>query len=137
MLYVGHFSFYVPDGGSALEAVDGGGEFTLLVGAESSDEALQKFRDLTEWLDDSLESFESVGDVYLDRINEIKTLPPEGVLSFYIQRSHNSDPVQASISTALPNLAPEYGSSAIWESDDDEESDSGGAIHKLFLYEDF
>ena len=85
-MYVGHFSFDVAGGGSALETVDDG-DFTLLAEAESADEALEKFSALIELLDDSFEGFDSVGDVYLDSVSEIKKLPPEGVLSYFTQRS--------------------------------------------------
>ena len=81
-LYVGHFSFDVPDGWAELEAVNDG-NFTLLVKAESADEALGKYRDLIEKLDDSFEGFGAVGNVYLDSVSEVKELPPEGALSHF------------------------------------------------------
>lgn len=130
-LYVGHFSFDVPDRWAELEAVNDG-DFTLLVKAESADEALGKYRDLIEKLDDSFEGFGAVGNVYLDSVSEIKELPPEGALSHFTKRS---DDGRASVSSALPGVEPEYGVAFVWTSAEDEEGPHGRMIRNPFVYD--
>ena len=122
MLYVGHFSFDPTKDAELLDDVDGG-EFTLLVEADSADEAIEKFRNLINRLDDSFESFGSVGDVYLHSASEIRKMPAEGVLSYFTERSHG---MRASLSTALPGVEPEHVAAFDWGSDETYKDEDGG-----------
>jgi len=111
-----------------LDGVNGG-EFTLLVEADSAEEAIEKFRNLINNLDDSFESFGSVGDVYLHNASEIREMPAEGVLSYFTERSQG---MMASISTALPGVDPEHVAGFDWGHNEVDED--GGVTPRPFVH---
>ncbi len=81
MHYLGHFTF---DGerleGSPL-AGPTTGWFTMLVEADSAKEAIDKFGDLIESLDDSgFEGFDSVRNIYFEEAIEVKKATQRGRL---------------------------------------------------------
>src|SRR5215210_588554 len=110
MLYVGHFSFDSREPTAAIAETEGG-SFTCLVEAESVESAVEKFSDLVISLDDSSEAFESVGDVFLNDIIEVKKLPDQGVLTRF--EEHMADEL-GTISTTLPGVPEEFCVSYSW-----------------------
>jgi hypothetical protein len=135
MLYVGHFSF---EGERPEDSVIPGeiaGWFTLLVEAESADEALDKFADLIESLDGRFEGFDDVKNVYLEDATEVRELPPEGVLAHWTE--YPALDVQGGISTALPPEAPDGVAAFEWRSAAvGEEPEDGETVEPFYTWKD-
>jgi hypothetical protein len=130
MLYVGHFSF------TPLESADREveeGRFTCLVEAESVEAAAEKFADLIISLDDSFDAFESVGNVYLDDITEVRKLPEEGVLVRYEEWSPDG---LGTVSTSLPGVPPEYCVSYDWGPEGQDFEEDGREIEPFVVREE-
>ena len=109
MLYLGHFSFDGERSEDSLIPGETAGWFTLLVEAESADEALEKFSDLIESLDGRFEGFNHVNNIYLDDATEVGELPPEGVLARWRPSTRPWTCAGAFLSTSLPLEAPDMG----------------------------
>ncbi len=129
MLYVGHFSFDSREPAATIKETEGG-SFTCLVEAESVESAVQKFSDLVSSLDDSFEAFESVGDVFLDDIIEVKKLPDQGVLTRFEERTADG---LGTISTTLLGVPPEFCVSYGWGREDQGDEDEGEYVAEPFV----
>ncbi len=115
MLYVGHFSFDGERPEDSLIPGETTGWLTLLVEADSADEALEKFSDLIESLDGQFEGFNYVNNIYLDDATEVRELPPEGVLARWTE--YPALDVRGSIGTSLPSQAPDGVAAFTWRSE--------------------
>jgi hypothetical protein len=121
MLYLGHFTFHEPESETTIEDIGfEGGSFTCIVEAESVEEAGKKFSDLIISLGDSFEDLESVGNVYLESIIEVRKLPDQGVLAHFEHRTAGG---LGTISTTLPGVPPEFCVAYSWGREDDENED--------------
>jgi hypothetical protein len=135
MLYVGHFSFEGERPEDAVIPGETAGWFTLLVDAESPDEALDKFADLIESLDGRFEGFDDVINIYLDDVTEVRELPPEGVLAHLTE--YPALDVRGSISTTLPLEAPDGVAAFEWRSAEaGEEPEDGETIEPFYTWEE-
>lgn len=135
MFYVGHFSFDGERPEDSLIPGETAGWFTLLVEAESADEALDKFGDLIESLDGRFEGFDHLSNVYLDDVTEVRELPPEGVLAHWTE--YPALDVRGSISTTLPPKAPDGVAAFDWRSDEpSEDLVDGEAVEPFYTWED-
>jgi hypothetical protein len=101
---LGHFSFEGERPVDSRIPGETGGWFTMLVEAESADEALDKFADLIESLDGRFDGFDEVKNIYLEDATEIRELPPEGVLAHWTE--YPALDACGSISSTLPPEAP-------------------------------
>ena len=135
MFYVGHFTF---DGENPEDSPLAGpttGWFTLIVEAESVDEAVDKFGDLIESLDGHFEGFDDMRNIYLNDATEVRELPPEGVLAHW--HKYPGDDARGSISTSLPPKAPDGVAAFEWRSGEAaEDSEDGEAAEPFYTWED-
>ncbi len=135
MFYVGHFSFDGERPEDSLIPGETTGWFTLLVEAESADEALEKFADLIESLDGRFEGFNHVNNIYLDDATEVRELPPGGVLARWTE--YPALDVRGSISTSLPAEAPDGVAAFTWRSEgQSEELVDGEPVEPFYTWED-
>jgi hypothetical protein len=135
VLYLGHFSFDGERPGDSLIPGETTGWFTLLVEAESADEALEKFSDLIESLDGRFEGFDHVTNIYLDDATEVRQLPPEGVLARWTE--YPALDVRGSISTSLPEYASDRVAAFTWRSEgQSEELVDGEPVEPFYTWED-
>jgi hypothetical protein len=135
MLYVGHFSFEGERPEHFLIPGETAGWFTMLVEAESVDEALHKFGDLIESLDGRFEGFDHVDNIYLDDATEVRELPPEGVLAHWTE--YPALDVRGSISTTLPPEAPDGVAAFELRSDEaGEEPEDDETVEPFYTWEE-
>lgn len=128
MLYVGHFSFHPSE--SATREIERG-SFTCLVEANDPDTAIEKFQNLIESLDDSSDTLDSVGDIFLDNFIEVKNLPDEGILTRYEELSLDG---MGSISTTLPDVPEEAAAAYGWGPEDQDKDEHGGVYVEPFMH---
>ena len=132
MFYVAHFSF---DGQENLVGVeeDIHGWFTCLVEAESIDLAVDKLRELVNAHKSWFTGFNSVDNVYLDDVTEVKGLPEQGVLAHF-HEAHSSPP--PTISTSLHGIPREFCESYGWSADEEEDDGNGVAVEPFVSFEE-
>ena len=134
MLYLGHFSFDGEKPEGDLLARPTTGWFTLLVEANSADEALDRFGDLIESVEDRSDVFDSVTNVYLDDVTEVRELPAEGVLAHW--HEYPETDALASISTSLPPAAPDGVASFVWRTNEAGEEEDGETVEPFYTWEE-
>ena len=124
MLYLGHFSFT-----TAPTDEDGPahGVFTCCADAEDVDSAIEKLRSLILRLKEDDDALDGVSEVYLDSCVEVRTMPEDGMMSYWVKWPHEET---SSISTGLrwAEEAEAVGYSILPDHDEDtEEHDDGEA----------
>lgn len=135
MFYVGHFTFEGERPDQSLIPGETAGWFTLLVDADSADEALHKFGDLIGSLDGPFEGFDDATNIYLEDVTEVRELPPEGVLAHWTE--YPALDVRGSISTTLPPKAPDGVAAFEWHGGDAiEEPEGGETTEPFYTWED-
>jgi hypothetical protein len=135
VFYVGHFSFDGERPEQSLIPGETAGWFTLLVDADSPDEALDKFADLIGSLDGTFEGFDSATDIYVDSVTEVRDLPAEGVLAHWTE--YPALDVRGSFSTTLPPKAPDGVAAFDWRGGEaGPEPVDGEAVEPFYTWED-
>lgn len=132
MLYVGHFSYVGPEPKFKAESRETGW-FTLLAEAESVDDVGEQFRDLIESLKWWFTAFDSVAEVFLEDITEVRKLPSTGVLAHI--HMHPEDQ-HSHIATALPGVPEEFCRSYGWGAEEEEEDGEGVTVEPFVSFGD-
>jgi hypothetical protein len=117
-MYLGHFSFF---GDPDIEDAPSG-FFSCVADAATADEALDKFAALIEKMKESEDMFDGVLDVFLDSCTELREVPEEGFLDFYV--AVDPEP-QGTIMTAVRGASPEQ-ATAFYIGPDEESADDEG-----------
>lgn len=121
MVYLGHFSFF---GDPDIEDAPSG-FFSCVAEAATADEALDKFAALIEKMKESEDLFDGVLDVFLDSCTELREVPAEGFLDFYV--AVDPEPL-GTLTTAVRGATPEQATAFYIgpdeESEDEDEDDS-------------
>ena len=128
VLYVGHFSFIGPESGRELEDIEAG-SFTAIVGADSADEAIEKFQDTIEDLRENHEAFDGVETVYFDVGIEVREIPERAVVGYFTKTTG----LASRLSTALPGALED---SSVAAFDWGREYEDGEEVAPLMVFED-
>jgi hypothetical protein len=129
MMYLGHFSYdgyKVEDGFKSPEQ----GGFTCVVEAKDVDSALDKLHELITAAHGWFSSFQTVDNVFLDDLTEIKQLPTEGVIAHF---EHRYDDL-GTVSTSLPGVSREFCASYGFGPEPDEDSDDGVEVEPFVSF---
>jgi len=127
MLYLGHFSFTAAP---TDEDEPAHGVFTCCADADDIDAAIEKLRSLVLRLKEEDDALDGVDEVYLDSCVEIRTMPKDGMMSYWIKWPHEET---TSISTGLRwaegdeavgySILPDHDEDADADEHDDDEAD--------------
>lgn len=114
MFYIGHFSFYGPEGAEGATS----GFFNCVAEADSPEEAVDKFGELLDTLKENDDVFDGVDDVFLDQCTEIKSVPELGFLDYWI--AVEPEPTNT-ITTSLRGVDPSRVTAFVMGSDEEGE----------------